>query len=54
MSQQKLADLLGITRQSICAIEGGRFIPSTLLALRMAKLFQLKVEEIFVLEESDT
>ena len=53
LSQQQLADILGVTRQSICAIENRKFIPSTLLALRMAKLFKLKVEEIFLLEESE-
>jgi len=53
LSQQNLADILGITRQSICAIERGQFIPSTIWALKMAKLFNLKVEDIFVLEESD-
>ena len=53
LTQQQLADILGITRQSIYAIEGRRFVPSTLLALRMAKLFNLKVEDIFKLEESE-
>ncbi|MDR0296175.1 MAG: helix-turn-helix transcriptional regulator [Prevotellaceae bacterium] len=53
LSQQELADKLGITRQSIYAIEAGKFIPSTLLALKMAKLFNAKVEEIFSLEEKD-
>jgi len=53
LSQQQLADLLGINRQSIGAIENRKFIPSVLMALRMAKLFNLKVEDIFVLEESE-
>ena len=53
LSQQELADKLGVTRQSIYAIEAGKFIPSTLLALKMAKLFNAKVEEIFSLEERD-
>jgi putative transcriptional regulator len=51
LSQQELADKLGITRQSIYAIEAGKFVPSTLLALKMARLFNAKVEEIFSLEE---
>jgi len=54
LSQQELADLLGITRQSVYAIEGGKFIPSTLLALKVAKLFQVRVEDIFLLEESES
>lgn len=53
LSQQDLADKLGITRQSVHAIETGKFVPSTLLALKMARLFSLKVEDIFILEESD-
>ena len=53
MSQQELADILGITRQSVYAIEGGKFVPSTFLALKIAKLFQVKVEDIFLLEESE-
>ena len=53
MSQQDLADRLGITRQSVHAIEAGKFVPSTVLALKMARLFDLKVEDIFMLEEKD-
>ena len=53
LSQQQLADLLGVSRQSIYAIEGRIFVPSTILALRIAQLFNLKVEDIFKLEESE-
>ena len=53
LSQQDLADKLSISRQSIYAIESGKFIPSTLLALKMAKLFNMKVEELFELEEAN-
>jgi len=53
LSQQDLAEKLGITRQSVYAIESGKFVPSTLLALKMAKLFNVKVEDIFEMEESD-
>jgi putative transcriptional regulator len=53
LSQQELAERLGVTRQSIYAIEAGKFVPSTLLALKMAKLFNVKVEEIFSLEEAE-
>jgi putative transcriptional regulator len=53
MSQQELADKAGVIRQTIAAIEQGRFNPSTVLALKIAHLFSLSVEELFELEESD-
>lgn len=53
MSQQELADKAGIIRQTIAAIEQGRFNPSTVLALKIAHIFSLSVEELFELEESD-
>ncbi|MCL1974373.1 MAG: helix-turn-helix transcriptional regulator [Bacteroidetes bacterium] len=54
LSQQQLADLLGVSRQSIYAIEGRKYVPSTILALRIAQLFNLTVEDIFKLEDSET
>jgi putative transcriptional regulator len=53
MTQQDLADRAGVTRQTIIAIEKGAFNPSVKLALKMAKIFSVKVEEIFVLDEND-
>ena len=53
MSQQELADKAGVIRQTIAAIEQGRFNPSTVLALKIAHIFSLSVEELFKLEESD-
>lgn len=53
LSQQDLADKLGITRQSIYAIEAGKFTPSTLLALKMARFFNIKVEDLFELEDNE-
>lgn len=53
LSQQDLADKLGVTRQSVYAIESGKFVPSTLLALKMARLFNVKVEDLFELENTD-
>lgn len=53
MSQQELADKAGVIRQTIAAIEQGRFNPSTVLALKIAHIFSLSVEELFELEESD-
>jgi len=53
LTQQDVADKIGVSRQTINAMELGKYIPSTLLALRLAQLFQVAVEEIFSLEESD-
>lgn len=53
ISQQQVADRIGVSRQTINAIETCRFVPSTLLALKIAKLFGKSVNEIFELEESD-
>ncbi|MFB0537488.1 MAG: helix-turn-helix transcriptional regulator [Anaerolineae bacterium] len=50
MTQQELADKLGVTRQTIHAIERGKFNPSTRLALQIAKVFGVSLEEIFFLE----
>ena len=46
-SQQALADAVGVTRQTIYAVEKGKFVPSTLLALKIARFFGKSVEEIF-------
>ena len=46
-SQQELADRLGVSRQSVNAIETGKYDPSLPLAFRIADLFELKIEEIF-------
>ena len=53
MTQQDLADALEVSRQTINAIEKGKFNPSTILALKISNLFQKSVNEIFTLEESD-
>ena len=52
-TQEDLAEKIGISRQSINSIETGKFIPSTLLTLKMAKVFGVNVESIFQLEEQD-
>jgi len=49
MSQEELAGLLGVSRQTIHSIEKGKFIPSALLAMRIAKFFGKSVEEVFTL-----
>ncbi|MBN2355442.1 helix-turn-helix transcriptional regulator [candidate division KSB1 bacterium] len=54
LSQQALADAIGVTRQTIFSIEKGKFVPSTLLALKLAKFFAKSVEEIFFLIENNS
>ena len=51
MTQQQLADALGVSRQTIFLIEKGNYNPSVLLTLKIAKLFNTTVEEIFQIEE---
>ena len=53
MTQQELADKVGVSRQTINAIESGKFVPSTVLALKIAHTFEKSVEEIFSLEDED-
>jgi len=50
ISQQELANRVGVTRLTIHSIEKGKFNPSVLLALKIAKFFNKRVEEIFYLE----
>ncbi len=53
LTQQQLADAVGVSRQTINAIETGKFIPSTLLALKLARRFDRPVEALFQLEEEE-
>lgn len=53
ITQQNLANLVGVTRQTINAIETQNYLPSTLLALKIAKAFNTTVNEIFFLEPED-
>ena len=53
LTQEELAKRIGVSRQSINAIESGRYVPSAVLALKMAQVFGKPVEEIFFLEEDD-
>lgn len=53
ITQQQLAEAVGVSRQTIVAIEKGRFLPSTPLALKISRYFGKPVESIFILEESD-
>ncbi|TCC93734.1 transcriptional regulator [Pedobacter frigiditerrae] len=53
ITQAELADLIQVSRQTINTIESGKYVPSTVLALKMAKVFNVPVEEVFQLEEGD-
>ena len=53
LTQEELAQRIGVSRQSINAIESGRYVPSTVLALKMAQVFGKPVEEVFILDEND-
>jgi putative transcriptional regulator len=53
MTQAELAQRLGVSRQTINAIETGKYVPSTVLALKIAQIFEKPVESIFFLEEGD-
>jgi putative transcriptional regulator len=51
LSQQALANAVGVTRLTIHSIENGKFNPSTLLALKIAKFFGKNLEEVFYIKE---
>ena len=53
ITQGELAEKIGITRQAINSIELGKYIPSTLLAIKIAHFFNKHVEDIFILEEGE-
>lgn len=53
ISQEELAKQIEVSRQTINAMEKGKYTPSTLLALKLARYFEQPVEEIFTLEETD-
>jgi putative transcriptional regulator len=52
-TQAELAERIGVSRQAVNAIETGKFFPSTVLALKMAKVFGTTVESIFQLQDAD-
>lgn len=53
ITQGDLANLIGVSRQTINTIESNKYVPSTVLALKIAKVFDKPVEQIFELEEGD-
>lgn len=53
ISQRELAEAIGVTRKTINTIETGRFVPSTIISLKLARFFKTSVEEVFTLKEEE-
>ena len=53
IKQEELSKMLGISRQTISSLENGRYNPSIILAFKIAKLFDMAIEEIFIYEEEE-
>jgi putative transcriptional regulator len=53
ITQDELAKSIGISRQSVNAIELNKLVPSVIIAMKIARVFQKKMEEVFMLEEFD-
>ena len=53
LTQEELANKVSVSRQTINAMEANKYVPSTVLALKIAKVFGKQVEDIFTLEETD-
>lgn len=53
ITQAELADLVKVSRQTINAIESNKYVPSAVLAMKIARIFEKKVEDVFTLEEDD-
>ena len=53
MTQAQLSELIGVSRQTIVAIESEKYVPSTVLSLKIARVFDKRVDDIFELEEGD-
>ena len=51
IKQEALADAMGVSRQTISSLENGRYNPSVILAIKLARYFGMKVEDIFIYEE---
>lgn len=51
LTQSDLAEAVNVSRQTIHSIESGKFVPTTILALKLARLFEVRVEDIFILED---
>ncbi len=53
LTQERLAELIGVSRQTINSMEKNKYVPSTVLALRISEIFQLPVNELFQLSDED-
>ena len=53
ITQEELATALGVTRQTIGSLENGRYNPSIILAIKIARHFSIPVEELFIIEEDN-
>jgi putative transcriptional regulator len=53
LTQEELANKVSVSRQTINAMEANKYVPSTVLALKIAKVFNKPLEQIFILEETD-
>ena len=53
ITQEELANLIDVSRQTINSIENNRYVPSTVLALKLSKVFGISVNEIFLLDDED-
>ena len=53
LTQEDLAKLIGVSRQTINAMEKNKYVPSTVLSLKIAKVFDKRVEDVFLLEVTD-
>ncbi|SIO45730.1 helix-turn-helix transcriptional regulator [Chitinophaga niabensis] len=53
LTQDELARLVGVSRQTINTIESNKYVPSTILALKISRVFEKPLEEVFELEEGD-
>ena len=52
--QEELARVLGVSRQTISSLENGRYNPSILLAYKIARYFEMTIEEVFCFEETES
>ena len=53
LSQEALANEVGVTRQTILAIENGKYDPSLILAARIAKFFKVRIDDVFLIDSID-
>jgi putative transcriptional regulator len=53
ITQEELAKIIGVSRQAINSIELGKYVPSTILSLKLSRYFEKSVNDIFRLEETD-